>query len=42
MWGREPHTIDEELIKPYALEITENVPGSEAHKKIQQIPLSNT
>jgi prophage tail gpP-like protein len=36
------HTIAEELIKPHALEIAKNVPGSEAHRKIQQIPLSNT
>jgi hypothetical protein len=32
----------EELIKPHALEIAKNMLGSEAHKKIQQLPLSNT
>jgi hypothetical protein len=38
---KKPHTLSEELIKPCALEIEKNVLGSEAHKKIQQIPLSN-
>jgi hypothetical protein len=38
---KKPHTLSEELIKPRALEIAKNVLGSEAHRKIQQIPLSN-
>jgi len=36
---KKPHTLSEELIKPRALEIEKNVPGSEAHRKIQQIPV---
>ncbi|XP_075230310.1 protein FAM200C-like [Lycorma delicatula] len=38
---KKPHTTAEELIKPCALIIAETVLDSEAHKKIQQIPLSN-
>jgi len=38
---KNPRTITEELIKPRALETAKNVLGSEACKKIQQIPLSN-
>lgn len=38
---KKPHTIAEELIKPCALIIAKTVLDSEAHKKIQQIPLSN-
>ena len=35
---KKPHKIAVELIKPRALEIEKNVLGSEAHRKIQQIP----
>ena len=38
---KKPHTIAEEVIKPCALEMVRIVLGTEAQKKIQQIPLSN-
>ena len=38
---RKPHTIAEELIKPYAEKMVEIMIGSGAKKKIQQVSLSN-
>lgn len=35
------HTLAEELVRPCALEIAKIVLGSEAEKKIPQIPLLN-
>lgn len=39
--SKKPHTVDEELIKPCALEMAKIVLGKEAEKKLQQVSLSN-
>ena len=39
--NKKPHTIAETLIKPCALEMVKTIPGAEAARKLQQIPLSN-
>ena len=38
---KKPHTIAEELIKPCVLQMTEDVLGKEASKKLELVPLSN-
>ena len=39
--SKKPHTIAEELIKPCVLQMTEDVVGKEASKKLELVPLSN-
>jgi len=38
---KKPHTVAEELVKPCALEMAKTVLGTEAEKKLRQVPLSN-
>ena len=40
--SKKPHTIAEELIRPSALQMAEDVLGKEASKKLELVPLSNS
>ena len=39
--SKKSHTIAEELIRPSALQMVEDVLGKEASKKLELVPLSN-
>ena len=39
--SKKPHTIAEELLKPWVLQMTKIVLGKEASKKLELVPLSN-